>query len=79
MPLGSQGKLLCIYFWVFLPCGTRDLSSQPGIKPTPPAVEEQSLNHWTPREFPGPFKNVSVMKDIGPQGEEGGMVLLYTK
>ena len=53
MPLGSQGKLLCIYFWVFLPCGTRDLSSQPGIKPTPPAVEEQSLNHWTTREVQG--------------------------
>ena len=24
---------------------------QPGIKPTPPAVEVQSLNHWTTREF----------------------------
>ena len=26
----------------------------PGIKPTPPAVEAQSLNHWTTREVPAP-------------------------
>ena len=24
---------------------------QPGIEPTPPAVEIQNLNHWTTREF----------------------------
>ena len=28
----------------------RDLSSQPGIEPTPPALEGWSLNHWTARE-----------------------------
>ena len=27
-----------------------DLTPQPGIKPKPPAVEVQSLNHWTTRE-----------------------------
>lgn len=25
---------------------------QPGIKPLPPAVEAQSVNHWAPREVP---------------------------
>ena len=29
-------------------CGT--LVPQPGIEPVPPAVEVQSLNHWTARE-----------------------------
>ena len=24
---------------------------QPGLKLTPPALEEQGLNHWTTREF----------------------------
>ena len=31
------------------------LSSQTGIKPTPPAAEARSLNHWTTREFPVPM------------------------
>ena len=30
----------------------RLLISRPGIKPKPPAVEAQSPNHWTTREFP---------------------------
>ena len=33
-------------------CGI--LVPQPGIEPTPPAVEAQSLNHWTTSEVPGP-------------------------
>ena len=35
-----------------------DLSSQPGIKVRPPAVEAQYPNHWTTRESPwkGSFK-----------------------
>ena len=33
-------------FWLYLlPC-------QPGIEPVPPALEAQSLNHWTTREVP---------------------------
>ena len=28
------------------------VSSRPGIKLTPPALEEQTLNHWTIREVP---------------------------
>ena len=27
-----------------------DLSARPGIKPTAPALETQSLNHWTTRK-----------------------------
>ena len=29
-----------------------NLAPQPGIKPTPPALEAQSLNHWATREVP---------------------------
>ena len=32
--------------------GMWDLVSQPGIEPTFPAVEVQSLNHWMSREVP---------------------------
>ena len=28
------------------------LVPQPGIEPSPPALEAQSLNHWTTREVP---------------------------
>ena len=31
-------------------CGI--LVPRPGIEPTPPALEAQSLNHWTAREVP---------------------------
>ena len=37
----------------FRACGI--LVPQPGIEPTPPAVEAQSLNHWTAREVPTPI------------------------
>ena len=32
--------------------GMGDLASQPGMKPGLPALEVQSLNHWTTREVP---------------------------
>ena len=40
-------KTLCVFF-----CHTayKILVPQPGIKPALPAVEVQSLNHWTARE-----------------------------
>ena len=42
------------FFFSFWPrcsaCGI--LVPQPGIEPVPPAVEAQSLNHWTSREVP---------------------------
>ena len=31
---------------------------RPGIEPVPPAVEAQTLNHWTAREVP----NVTVLE-----------------
>ena len=40
-----------ILFILATPQGIWDLSS-PEIKPVPPAVEAQSPNHWTTREFP---------------------------
>ena len=62
-PLLLWWPLLCsLYFFVFffllkkffLPCHMAHgiLVPQPGIKPTPPALEGQSLNHWTAREVP---------------------------
>ena len=37
------------FFWRHcVACGI--FISQPGIEPEPPAVEEESLNHWTSRE-----------------------------
>ena len=40
-------------FWSFpMACGI--LVPQPEIEPIPPALEVQSLNHWTTREVPGP-------------------------
>ena len=36
-----------------MPCGI--LVSLPGIKPLPPALESQILNHWTAREVPSFF------------------------
>ena len=47
--------LRCKAFNFFLkilttPHGMQDLSSLPGIRPSPSAVEVQSLNHWTAGE-----------------------------
>ena len=44
--------LMCIYFLAvpYSTCGI--LVSQPGIQPTPPALEAWSPNHWTTREVP---------------------------
>ena len=48
----SNRILKLIFFWPrCAACGI--LVPQPGIKPTPPAVEARSLNHWTAREVPG--------------------------
>ena len=57
-------KYIYIYF-DFSACGI--LVSQPGIEPTPPALEEQSLNHWTTREVPrnlGDFKQRGMCSDL---------------
>ena len=50
----SPAESEAAFFFFFWPrraaCGI--LVPQPGIKPAPPAVEAQSLNHWTAREVP---------------------------
>ena len=45
--------------WIILvmTCGLWDLVSQPGIEPGPLAVEVESPNQWTTREFPLDFNN----------------------
>ena len=45
-------KILFFFFFPAAPCHLQDLSSRPGIEPASPAVEVQSPNHWTAREFP---------------------------
>ena len=41
-----------VFFWPHcMACGV--LVPPPGIKPAPPALEAQNLNHWTAREVPG--------------------------
>ena len=56
--LSISSKLLAqfIYFFFlfsFWPC--RILVPCPGIQPPSPAVDVQSLNHWTAREVPSPI------------------------
>ena len=41
------------FFFLPSPVARGILVPQPGIKPVPPALEAQSLNHWTAREVPG--------------------------
>ena len=45
------------FFFFFRPFCTAHgiLVPQPGIEPAPPAVEVQSLNHWTTSEVSGPY------------------------
>ena len=35
-----------------MPCSMQGIISQSGIKPMPPAMKVQSLNHWIAREIP---------------------------
>ena len=47
-----QQRFLVFYFLALM-CGTCGiLIPGPGIKPSPPAVEAQSLNQWTSRKSP---------------------------
>ena len=52
-----------IYWPCHVACGI--LVPQPGVEPAPPAVEVQSLNHWTTKEVPDfiVFKCVSYMTE----------------
>ena len=52
-------KKLLFFFWPHhVACGI--LVPQPGIKPVPPALGVQSLNHWTSREVHLPILNIAV-------------------
>ena len=42
--------LLIVFLAAFL--GMRNLVSQPGIEPEPPALEGCNLNHWTAKKVP---------------------------
>ena len=46
-----------------LSCSMWDLVLQPGIEPGPPALEAQSVNHWTTRETPKLFSKALVPAD----------------
>ena len=51
-------KRLILYICLAVPglcCSMQDLVSWPGIKPRSPALETQSLRHWTTREVPSVF------------------------
>ena len=45
-------RFLFSFFFLAPLRSMQDLVPPPGIKPTPPAVETRSLNHWTAREVP---------------------------
>ena len=53
------------FFFGCLAC--RILVSPRGIKPTSPAVEAQSLNHWTTRDVPIHFLYVNGFLPLGTQ------------
>ena len=49
LPFSRVNILFFFFFWPHgAACGI--LVPRPGIKPVPPALEAQSLNHWTARE-----------------------------
>ena len=53
------------FFFHFWPCSAACaiLVPQPGIKPTPPALEVKSFNHWTTREVLYVKLNETVQKE----------------
>ena len=52
-PFYSASFLFFFNFYLFfLATACEILAAQPGIEPTPPALEAQSLTQWPPREVP---------------------------
>ena len=41
------GNIQSSFFFLTIPCSIWDFSSPAGMEPVPPALEAQSLNHWT--------------------------------
>ena len=56
--------------------GIQDLSSPTGIKPMPPAMEIQGLNHWasqgSPKAFENPEKKLEERTQSLPRGSLEG-------
>ena len=52
--LNVRAKFIKLLLFFFCPCcaACGILFPRPGIKPVPPELEAQSLNHWTAREVP---------------------------
>ena len=48
----TKHSMAFFFFFCLRPAACRILVPQPGIKPMPPAMEAQSLNHWTTRDVP---------------------------
>ena len=47
----EEGLMFCFFLWLsHMICGI--LVPRPEIKPSPPALEAGSLNHWTGRDAP---------------------------
>ena len=47
-----ENLIFVLFSFLAMLCSMWILLPQPGIEPTPPALEVQSLNHWTTREVP---------------------------
>ena len=67
-------KFIFVYFFWLHHAAWEILVPPPGIKPVPPALEAQILNHWTTREVPIPitldqFRSSST----SPRGKESDM------
>ena len=67
LALWSWGRQTILFFFFFCPCLTTCwiLVPQPGIKPMPPTVEMQGLNHWTTRGKSREFLNSKSIKQKG--------------
>ena len=77
--MGFLFGLVLFCFFLATPHSARGiLVPQPGMEPTPPAVEAQSLNHWTARVVPGRLilsQCPQSVSQMGPQRPREGQGL----
>ena len=61
-----QFLFVCLFGFLFFPhhAARGILVLRPGIEPTPPALEAQSLNHWAAREVPVQFVSMVYLSMI---------------